>query len=128
MKNNITLTNDTINELKKLFNEIDEETNKPCMKCNIDTVTFNQYKILDTIKDLLFKEDKVDDTRKVIDCPTVILKLHLYDMDEDDNYIPMEGESLEESINDIRKSDDVAGFTITDFEVTTEKLDVTDWD
>lgn len=53
MNKQITLTNETINELKKLYNEIDVELDKPVKDCNIDTVTFNQYKILDTIKKLI---------------------------------------------------------------------------
>lgn len=54
MKNQITLTKETIEELRTLYNQIDEESNKSCMECDIDKVTFNQYKILDTIKELIF--------------------------------------------------------------------------
>lgn len=122
MKNSITLTQETIEKLTKLYNEIDEENNKSCNESDIDKVTFNQYEILDTIKDLILPK------KKTIDCPTVILKLHLYTMDDEDNYIPMEGEDLEDAISSIRSKDDVSGFSITEIDVTTEKLDVTNWD
>jgi hypothetical protein len=55
MKKHITLTKETIETLKTLYNQIDEEMNKPCIECNIDIVTENQYKILDTIKELIFQ-------------------------------------------------------------------------
>ena len=57
MKKQITLTKETIEELKTLYNQIDEEINKPCMECNIDTVTFNHYKILDIIRELIFDKE-----------------------------------------------------------------------
>lgn len=53
MNKQITLTNETINELKKLYNEIEIESNKNCNDCNIDVITFNQYKILDIVKELI---------------------------------------------------------------------------
>lgn len=122
MKNSITLTQETIEKLTKLYSEIDEENNKSCNECDIDKVTLNQYEILDTIKDLILPK------KKTFDCPTVILKLHLYTLDDEDNYIPMEGEDLENAISEIRSKDDVSGFAITNIEVTTEELDVTNWD
>jgi hypothetical protein len=51
MKN---LNKETIEMLKKLYNEIDEESNKNCKDCNIDIITENQFKILDTIKEIVF--------------------------------------------------------------------------
>lgn len=54
MKNTITLTKETLDTLRRLYNEIDEEMNKPCVDCNIDTVTENQIQIYDTIKKLIF--------------------------------------------------------------------------
>lgn len=106
-----TLTNETINELKKLFNEIDTESNKNCNDINIDTITFNQYKILDTIKELVFSEPKI---------PTVNLKVKLYEYDDDDNMVPLEGERLEETISEITSVDEIRGFCVTDYEVTYE--------
>ena len=43
--------------LKTLYTQIDIEMSKSCNECNIDIVTENQYKILDTIKDIIFKEN-----------------------------------------------------------------------
>ena len=123
MKNPITLTPEIINELRTLFNNIDGESGKSCNDYNMDLVTESQFRILDLVKEIVFEKN-----RKKIQCPTVTLKLHLYTTNEDDEYIPMEGEDLEEAIDYIKSADDVAGFSITDFSVTTEELDVTDWD
>ena len=53
----ITLDNETIFLLKTLYTQISIEMDKPCNECNIDIVTENQYKILDTIKGIIFKEE-----------------------------------------------------------------------
>lgn len=55
MKHNITLNEDTIIKLQELFIEIDEETAKPVLECNIDIVTNNQYEILGIIKKLVLR-------------------------------------------------------------------------
>lgn len=120
---NITLTNETLETLRTLINEIEnEESKEDYENMDIDVVTFNQYKIIDIVREL------VKETKKTIQVPTVTLKLHLYTTDEDDNYVPMNDEDAEEAIKYITSADDVMGYSITDFEVTTEELDVTDWD
>lgn len=122
MKNQITLTNETITTLRTLFNNIEGERGKSCNDYNLDLVCESEMMILDIVKEL------VKDSKKTIQCPTVTLKLHLYTMDEDDNYVPMEGEDLEEAIDIIKSADDVMGYSITDISVDTEELDITNWD
>lgn len=124
MKNQITLNEELTNHLRTLFNQIDEENKKPCMESNIDTITFNQYEILDTIQKLIFQEPP----KKTIQCPTVTLKIHLYDIDENDNYVPMSREDAEDAIIDISHKNDVAGFSITDMTITTEEFEVPYYD
>ena len=110
MNKQITLTNETINELKKLYNEIDIESNKNCNDCNIDIITENQFKILDTIKELIFNtETKI---------PTVTLEIPLYEYDDDDNMVPLEGERLEETISEITSVSEVRGFAVGNYKVT----------
>ena len=122
MNNQITLTNETITTLRTLFNNIEGERGKSCNDYNLDLVTESQYRIFDIVKEVVFGKPK-----KTIECPTVTLKLHLYTMDEDDNYVPMEGEDLEEAIDCIKSADDVMGYSITDISVNTEELDITNW-
>ena len=55
MKKRITLTKETIETLRILYTQIDEENKKSVNECDIDIITENQYKILDTIKELIFK-------------------------------------------------------------------------
>lgn len=52
----ITLDNETVFLLKTLYTQISVEMSKPALECNIDIVTENQYKILDTIKDVIFEK------------------------------------------------------------------------
>ena len=120
MKNQITLTNETINELRTLLNNIDGERNKSCNDYNLDLVTESEFRILDLVREIVFP-------KKTIQCPTVTLKLHLYTMDEDDNYVPMEGEDLDYAIESLKSADDVMGYSITDISVDTEELDITNW-
>lgn len=54
----ITLTNETIFLLKTLYTQIDIEMGKPCNETNIDVVTENQYKILGTVKKIVFNENR----------------------------------------------------------------------
>ena len=120
MKNQITLTNETINELRTLLNNIDGESNKSCNDYNMDLVTESEFRILDLVREIVFP-------KKTIECTTVTLKLHLYTMDEDDNYVPMVGEELEEVVDMIKSADNVMGYSITDMSVDTEELDITNW-
>ena len=53
MNNQIALNEETIIKLQELFCEIDEETHKPVLECNIDIITNNQYEILDIVKRLV---------------------------------------------------------------------------
>ena len=54
MKNQITLTNETVETLRILYTQIDVEMKKPAIEVDIDLVTENQMTIYDTIKKLIF--------------------------------------------------------------------------
>jgi len=116
MKNQITLNEDTIIKLQQLYNQIDRESKKPPLECNIDVVTVNQFKILDTIKEIIFSDETTNEPK----IPTVNLKIALYEYDDDDNKVPLEGEILEDTISDITSVDEVGGYCVTDYEVTYE--------
>ena len=67
MKNQITLTNETIEELKTLYNNIDRERGKSCDDYDLDLVTESQFKILDIVKNIVFQNDVRYQLRKLLD-------------------------------------------------------------
>lgn len=67
MKNTITLNNETIEELKTLYNNIDGESGKSCNDYNLDLVTESQFRILDIVKDIVFQNDVRYQLRKLLD-------------------------------------------------------------
>lgn len=66
MKNQITLTNETIEELKTLYNNIDGERDKSVNDYNLDLVTESQFRILDIVKEIVFKDDVRYQLRKLL--------------------------------------------------------------
>lgn len=67
MKNTITLTNETIEELKTLYNNIDGERDKSVNDYNLDLVTESQFRILDIVKEIVFQNDVRYHLRKLLD-------------------------------------------------------------
>jgi hypothetical protein len=54
--------------------------------------------------------------------PVVVIKVPLYDYDEEDRMFPLEGDDLEEALAFIKSHDDVAGFSISSIEVVEEEV------
>ena len=103
--------------LEKYSTDIKEDSLLQAFKTVLQFVEDCNEDYLDEIKE-------TPENKKTIEVPTVTLKLHLYTTDEDDNYIPMSNEDAEEAVEYITSADDVAGYSITDYEVTTEELEI----
>lgn len=55
--------------------------------------------------------------------PVVVIKVPLYDYDDDDQMVPLEGETLEAVVESIKTADDVRGWSIGSIELVEE-----DWE
>ncbi len=116
MKNQITLNEEAIKTLRSLIGEIDaNEGNEE--ECDADVVVENLYKVCDIVREAIANDEEAKPT-----FPTVILKLHLYDLDENENPIPMNDDDVCDCVANIISSDDVNGYTITDYEVIEDTL------
>ena len=109
--NKIELDEDTIIKLQELIIEIDDEESKADYdEIDEDVVCNNIYNILDIVRKLVLNtETKI---------PTVTLEIPLYEYDDDDNMVPLEGERLEETISEITSVDEVRGFAVGNYKVT----------
>ena len=66
MKNNVTLTNETFEELKKLVNNIEGERNKSCNDYNLDLVEDSHYRIYDIVREIVFQNDTRRTLRRLL--------------------------------------------------------------
>lgn len=57
-------------------------------------------------------------------CKVVVIKVPLYDYDEDDNVHPLSNEVVEEIVEYIKGVDDVAGYSIGSIEVEEEDWNI----
>ncbi len=57
-------------------------------------------------------------------CKVVVIKVPLYDYDEDDNVHPLSNEVVEEIVGYIKGVDDVAGYSIGSIEVEEEDWNI----
>lgn len=104
----------TIEKLRTLISEIDNEESKD--ECDGDIVIENLYKVCDIVREAI----AIDETKPTF--PTVVLKLALYNYDENDEPIRMDDDVTAECIADIISADDVNGYSITDYEVIEDTL------
>ena len=112
-----TLNNETFNELKKLINNIDSQRHKSVNDYDLDLVTESEFRILDIVRELVTTEE----TKPTF--PTVVLKLAIYDYDENDEPIRMSDEDTETCVNYITSVDGVNGYSITSYDVIEDTLD-----
>jgi hypothetical protein len=59
-----------------------------------------------------------------VKCKVVVIKVPLYDYDEDDNVHPLSNEVVEEIVGYIKGVDDVAGYSIGSIEVEEEDWNI----
>lgn len=57
-------------------------------------------------------------------CKVVVIKVPLYDYDEDDNVHPINDEDVEEIVGIIKSRDDVAGYSIGSIDVVEENWNI----
>ena len=57
-------------------------------------------------------------------CKVVVIKVPLYDYDEDDNVCPINDKDVEEIVGIIKSRDDVAGYSIGSIDVVEEDWNI----